>query len=258
MSFDRNFFEGKAYRGSNVDLQRIKDFIEAGYESKARNEVVHKKSYAPSSIGYDGNGRCPRWWKLAFEGKHTAVDKNDNLGRAVMENGTAVGERFANNMQRAGAPIDAEVEIKIEDPPIRGYIDVLLYDEDGGVTVIEVKSIRPEGFHQRVTTMSPIPYHRYQILLYMRAMGTDRGVMAYEDKGTQKHVLIPITPTKDDWKMLDYALDWLRMVNDLEELPKRPFTRKSKQCKSCPLMEVCWDEIPEGIVEVKPMEISKK
>jgi hypothetical protein len=61
-------------------------------------------------------------------------------------------------------------------------------------------------------------------------------------------------------QILNDALDWLRKVRknwEAGELPTRPWTRKSKICKACPINRWCWEEQPDGEVDIEPMDVPK-
>lgn len=254
--------KGVAFRNTALDVKELNAIIESGYLTHVRpNEVVKKTSFAPSSIGYDGNGRCPRYWYMAFEGKYVSEETTDAMGMATMLNGRDAGERIANIIGDAGSLVATEVEVKLSDPPIRGYIDALVRVGDE-VVVGEIKTTRQEIFVLRQNTMKPLPYHLYQLLIYMKATNKKKGFLLYENRNDLSFLIIPIEWSDRYEKILEDALDWLREVRanweaEGDTLPKRPFTQKSKQCKQCPLFNECWNNLGEGIVEIKPMAVAK-
>lgn len=264
----RDISKGVQFRGNGISAKVISDLVEKGYMAQVREaKVTKKETFAPSSIGYDGNARCPRYWYMAFEGKYVFEETTDAMGMATMMNGRYAGERFGEVFEASGSLVALEVEMKLQDPPIRGYIDALvrLEDEATGeseVVVAEFKTTRSEMFVHRENTMKPLIYHLYQILLYMKATGKKNGFLFYENRNDLSFIVIPVTMDERNEKLLEDALNWLREVRanweaEGDTLPTRPFTQKSKQCKSCPVFNECWNNLPEGTVTIKPMAIVK-
>lgn len=232
-------------------------FLEAQYLKANRSGTRTKVTFAPSSIG-GYNGTCPRYWYLAF-GEHQFVDNNDALGIANMSNGTAAHARIEKLMLDSGIPVDCEVEMKMEDPPIRGYIDMML-EWEGEIVVGEFKTTRQEVFLIRQSTMKPSAQHLIQVLIYLKATGKRQGFLLYENKNTQEFLVIPVELNERNEAIIEEVFDWLRLVyNNFKEgeLPKRPWSRKNKICKSCPLFDHCWNQQPEGTVDIAPMEVPK-
>jgi CRISPR-associated protein Cas4 len=263
---DRELTKGISYRKFPFDPALINDMVERGYAASARETKIRKKeSFAPSSIGY-GQATCPRYWYMAFEGKYVFDESGtDNVGLANMTNGTEVHARLDEVFRASGNLVASEVEMKLSDPPVRGFIDALVRIDDE-IVVGEFKSAKQEIFMHRLTTMKPAPYHMYQILLYLKATGKKKGFILYENKNDQSILVIPIEMDEENTKTIEDALDWMRKVrNNWEEgpdgvnLPKRPgrWTRKNKNCKGCPLFTECWDNLGDGTVDLPPMEVVK-
>jgi CRISPR/Cas system-associated exonuclease Cas4 (RecB family) len=264
----RDIAKGKHFRQSGLDAKVIEDLVERGYMSQVREtKIAKKETFAPSSIGYDGNARCPRYWYMAFEGKYVFEETTDAMGMATMMNGRYAGERFGEVFEASGSLVALEVEMKMENPPIRGYIDALIRirNEETGedeIVVGEFKTTRSEMFIHRENTMKPLPYHLYQILLYMKATGKKNGFLFYENRNDLSFLVIPVEMNEENEKILEDALEWLREVRanweaEGDTLPTRPFTQKSKQCKTCPVFNECWNNLGEGSVTIKPMVVAK-
>lgn len=226
--------------------------IEEGYLSQRREDKHTKKvSFAPSSIGY-GHGTCARYWYQAFNGADF-VEKTDALGVANMSNGTAAHDRIQKVFEDAGILVAAEVETKLESPPIRGYIDALIRWE-GQVIVGEFKTARQEAFLFRQSTMKPSVNHLYQLLIYLKATGKDTGFIMYENKNDQTFLILPVRWNARNEALLNDALKWLRAVyanwkraqGTDDRIPQRPWTRRNKNCRGCPLFEKCWPVDAEG------------
>ena len=263
----RDITKGLHYRGGGINAKVISDLVEKGYMAHVREaKVTQKQTFAPSSIGYDGNGRCPRYWYMAFEGKYVFEETTDPMGMATMLNGRYAGERFGEVFEKSGSLVSLEQEMIMKDPPVRGFIDAIvrLEHEDGTSeeVIAEFKTTRSEMFIHRQNSMKPLLYHLYQILLYMKATGKKNGFLFYENRNDLSFLVIPVQMDEKNEQLLEDALNWLREVRanweaEGDTLPTRPFTQKSKQCKSCPVFKECWENLGEGVVTIKPMAIPK-
>lgn len=262
----RDIAQGRHFRGGGLNAKVIEDLVEKGYMAHVREaKVTKKETFAPSSIGYDGNARCPRYWYMAFEGKYVFEESTDAMGMATMMNGRYAGERFGEVFEKSGSLVALEAEIITQDPPIRGYIDALIRieNEDGEeeVVVAEFKTTKDAIFTIRKNTMKPLAYHLYQILIYMKATGKKNGFLFYENRDDLSFLVIPVTMDERNEKILEDALEWLREVRanweaEGDTLPTRSFTKSSKQCKYCPVKRECWENLGEGTVTIKPMVVA--
>lgn len=257
--YDRNITRGVHFRKSGVDPRRVNEIIEAGYKAMEREDKVKKKeTFAPSSIAY-GHGTCARYWYLAFEGKYEFKESNDAMALANMDNGTFFHARFEKVLEASGSVVSIEEELVLEDPPIRGFIDAIINIDDEHI-VVEAKSSKQEWFVLKENSMKPSPNHLYQILIYLKGKGLKNGVLIYENKNDQSTLVIPVTMDDYNEKIINDAFDWMRKVRknwEEGELPTRPWTQKNKNCKGCPLFDECWNNLPDGEVVIKPMEVVK-
>jgi CRISPR/Cas system-associated exonuclease Cas4 (RecB family) len=234
--------------------------IEAAYlDEVGQPKITKKETFSPSSIGY-GHGRCPRYWYMAFDGKHMFTSKTDARGMSIMMNGTKTHDRIQGVMIKRGIMLEAESEIKIADPPIRGYIDGKIKLPSGEtVPVIEIKSTNANGWEFRRVAGKPTAQHRLQILIYLKATGSTKGVFLYENKDTQEILLIPVDLTEENNQIIEDVFSWLREVRKAWEdqiLPMRPARAKNAViCKTCPLYDPCWNELGDGEVKIKAMEV---
>jgi len=240
-----------------LDTASISEFIEKQYLKSNRSpEVKQKLTFSPSNIG-GYNGLCPRYWYLAFKGAKF-VDDNDALGIAVMSNGTHTHDRIQSLFEKSGIPVELEVEIKIESPPVRGFVDLMM-EWNNDIVVGEIKSTRQEVFLIRQATMKPSAQHLIQVLLYLKATKKTKGFLLYENKNTQEFLIIPVEYSERNKKILNDVLDWMTKVYknyEKGELPTRPYTKKNKICQGCPLFDDCWSQ-GAGTVTIEPMEVPK-
>lgn len=231
------------------------------------NSFLKKKSFAPSGVGY-GSGTCPRYWYLAFHGANFVYD-NTARQRANMDAGTAAGERIAKLYKEAGILNASEFKIINEDPPIFGYGD-LAVTWQGEQMVGEVKTTRTESFQTRAGAMAAPGYQLIQLLIYMRVLKKEKGFFVIENKNDHGLLIIPVKMTDKNKSLVDGVFEWMRTVkkaSDEDQLPKRPFTPKSKECKSCPVWGDCWagykrgsvngsDPAP-GVIDLPPLRVPK-
>jgi CRISPR/Cas system-associated exonuclease Cas4 (RecB family) len=231
------------------DAAKLEELLEeAAKKGGRKNKFTKKKSFAPSSFYNYGNGVCPRYWFYAF---HGADFEYDNTARQIanMDSGTAAGERIASLFEKAGLLNAAEVEVKYDDPPIYGFMD-LAVTWQGEEMVGEVKTTKTESFGSRLASMKPPAYQLIQLLIYMRIFNKEKGFFVTENKNTHELLINPVKMTEKHSQYVDYLFQWMRDVkksSDNNELPSRPFTRKSFNCKGCPVQKTCWEGYEKAV-----------
>jgi CRISPR/Cas system-associated exonuclease Cas4 (RecB family) len=205
-----------------------------------------KVSFAPSGLGYSGS--CPRYWYYAFNGANFEYD-NDGPSMANMNAGTDAGARLAKLLDKAGILVSSEQEVNTIDdptlPPIRGYIDAIVNWKDSEV-VVEVKTTKQETWQTRVNGNKVPGYQLIQLLIYMYVTNHDRGFFLTENKNTNELFVLPVKMTDTHKALVENVFDWMQTVKanaETGELPTRPFTKSSFQCKGCAVKNTCW---PEG------------
>lgn len=242
------------------DAREFARRLEQGYLQERRETKFTKKvTFSPSSIGY-GHGTCARFWYLAFEGG-TWEEKTDAMGVANMANGSAAHDRIQKALKNTGMVISLEEEMRLEDPPVRGYIDAIIRMDDE-IIIGEIKTTRQESFLPMQMSMKAKNNHMIQLLMYMKSQGRKYGFIMYENKNTQEYLVIPVEFTKENETKLEEVLDWLRQVRkawDEQTLPERPFRKYkgnlSAICKECPLSTKCWEETEDGEVKIDKMQV---
>ena len=226
--------------------------MENSYLNQRRADgFTQKKTFSPSTIGY-GHGNCPRYWYIAFTGAEFS-ETTTAQGLANMQNGSAAHDRIQKVIGGIDRSTEFEIEIKNEDPPIRGYVDVIM-DWNGEEVIGEIKTAKEEVYAIRQSSMKPSGNHLLQLLIYMKIRKASQGVFIYENKNTQELCLIPIRVNDRYIKIIDELFDWLRLVRKTYEdktLPTRPFTKSKPACKGCPVFDVCWKELDDGEVEIE-------
>jgi CRISPR/Cas system-associated exonuclease Cas4 (RecB family) len=241
------------------DQNKFASEIEESYLKQRRPDGFTKKTtFSPSTIGY-GHGNCPRYWYYAFTGTEF-VETTTAQGLANMQNGSAAHDRIQKVIGNLDRNTEFEVEIKNEDPPIRGYVDALI-EWEGDTVVGEIKTAKEEVYAIRQSSMKPSSNHLLQLLIYMKVLKLSQGVFIYENKNTQELCLIPIRVNDRYIKIIDDLFYWLREVRaayESEQLPKRVATKSTPMCKGCPVKDICWKEKQDdGVLEITKYEPPK-
>lgn len=230
-------------------VQELNDVLEKAMVRESRDST--KKSFAPSGLGYSGS--CPRYWHYAFNG---ATFEYDTQATAVanMDAGSDAGRRLAKLFDKAGILIADEREVNTigsdEFPPIRGYIDAVV-DWKGDEVLVEIKTTNNGQWNYRMTQNKVPGYQMVQLLIYMYVTGHDKGFFLTENKDTNELFVLPVKMTDEYRALIEKIFDWMRLVKenaDNGELPTRPFTKSSPQCKGCPVKNTCWEGFKRGSV----------
>lgn len=246
-------------KNTKLDAKKYRLALGKAYiEGKNGVQFTKKKTFSPSTVGY-GHGTCPRYWNLAFSG----VDFKNAFtaqGMAAMNAGTQAHDRIQAAMGKMsyGKLVELEREVKVENPPIRGFADAII-EIDGEEIVGEIKTIKSEGFDIRKDTSTGSDSHIVQLLIYMKAMNMDEGFFLYENKNSHEIAVIPIVMSEENMKYADYIYDWMREVYAAWEAKKnikRPFAEKGSPCTYCPVKDSCWT-MPDGKTKIEPLEVRK-
>jgi CRISPR/Cas system-associated exonuclease Cas4 (RecB family) len=242
-------------RDTKVDAKKLRLAIGKAYLS-GKNGVEYKKKYtfSPSTVGY-GYGTCPRYWNMAFTGTDFKTSFNAQ-GMAAMNAGTQAHERIQGAMQKADLVKELEREVKLLDPPIRGFADLIM-EIDGEEVVGEIKTIKAEGFDIRKDTSTGADSHVVQLLIYMKALELKEGFFLYENKNSHEIAVIPIVMSEENEKYSEYIFDWMREVRKAWEEKKnikRPFKENATTCNYCPIKDACWSA-PDGRTKIDPLVV---
>lgn len=269
MSNQRNVIKGLKLKSKGNDLNsaEVAEAIEKGFLAQRRpaKDFTQKKTFSPSSIGY-GHGTCARFWFIAFTGTETWQDDVDSMGVANMSLGSAFHDEIQKALEHAGLLVEAELEITLQDPPIRGYLDAIV-NWKGEEVVCEIKTTRQESFIFKETSGKPSANHLIQLLIYLKATGKKRGFLLYVNKNDQTFLVIPVELDETNEAIINEVFDWLRIARaayDEGNLPVRPFRNSkatglpsNKICRGCPVQKDCFEKYPEGVVTIPLMEVPK-
>jgi CRISPR/Cas system-associated exonuclease Cas4 (RecB family) len=154
-----------------------------------------------------------------------------------------------------------ETEVTHDDPPIRGFADTFI-EWNGKEVVGEIKSAKQEIFDIRQAEMKGLPYHKIQLLTYMKIRGAEQGFFFYENKNDNSFLIIPVNMDEKNTELINSVWDWMRKVYaayEAKTLPERTFTKSTWACKGCPVKTVCWKDMKaeEGDVYIEPLVLEK-
>jgi CRISPR/Cas system-associated exonuclease Cas4 (RecB family) len=251
---------GRSGSGHFDPKEFIQKYEEVYKSSSNRSGFKTKKTFSPSTLGWS-HGTCPRYWFIAFSGAEFVEDV-DSKAQANMDNGSYAHERIQKTMKEMGIVKEIELEIKSDDPPIRGFVDVVV-DWYGKDVPGEIKTANDSSFNFRTTSGKPSPSHYVQFLIYLKVLKAEEGFLMYENKNTQEVLIIPVSANSKTKKDVAYLFEWMkdtRKAFDDGVLPEKPWTRSNaKICKTCPVRGDCFDpeKFGEGTVSLPPLEIPK-
>jgi CRISPR/Cas system-associated exonuclease Cas4 (RecB family) len=251
-SLSKILAEERIIREKTGPATRLVEKIYSGYMTEEES-FKKKKTFAPSGLFY-GSGACAKRWFISFNGANFEF-KAGPLNVAGMRNGVMSHERIQEAMEESGVAKEIEKKISLENPPIFGYVDVII-DYEGEVYVGEIKTTNHQNFEYRRSTNKIANYHLAQVLIYMHALKINKGVVIYESKNTNELHAITFEMTPEYQKIIDGILEWCKEVYGMYEndvMPKRSFRKDSKVCKSCPVEKAC-NEV-DGDVLVRRLSI---
>jgi|SRR5215217_119325 len=246
------FYRMFSNRNASFDANGLADILDASYTQKSnKTEFLTKKGFAPSTLTY-GNGECPRYWYMAFNGVEF-VKSYDPYSVDNMQSGTDAHRRMQQNFAESGLEIECERELTYDDPPIRCFVDgIIKYHWKGKDVVVEIKTTRAEAFAYLAAKNEAREYQKMQLLIYMHIMGERYGAILYENKNDHKKLLIPVEMTAENKVKVEKAFAWMRMVRanwEEQQLPVRPYRKNSRICAGCPIKTACFAE-SDGIIEL--------
>jgi CRISPR/Cas system-associated exonuclease Cas4 (RecB family) len=251
----------KKHTGKFFDPERFANMLDEAYRNTKRADgELTKKSFSPSTIGY-GHGNCPRYWYMAFSGA-IFIDDNDAVAIANMAQGTQAHDRLQKLIKTMPEFVSEEEEIINDNPPIRGFIDLIMkYDDE--IVVGEIKTAKQEVWDTRQSEMKSSVNHMLQLLTYMKLKNAKEGFFLYENKNTQEILIIPISMNEKNKEIIDNTFIWMQEVWDNfkdGDLPMRPAgaTKSKMPCTYCPIKKQCYSkDIPVGTVQIELLEVPK-
>lgn len=229
----------KESASESINLAEVNDLISAMDNyimSNVKPRYRKSTGFSPSD-----DNPCIRYWWYKFTGIEFPVN-HDARTQRIFDVGNDVEARLLNYFEGMGVLIGTQVPVPQREglPPVSGFIDAII--EWDGPVIVEIKSIKHEGFLMRKNYKKPVGKHYRQIQWYMHYYGVDRGIVIYECKNTQELLVFKIKRDDDfcEKQMKKYAKIYNKATQ--KEKPNRPYKKSSSACQYCNLATVCWSE----------------
>jgi CRISPR/Cas system-associated exonuclease Cas4 (RecB family) len=251
------------------DVSGIAEKINGGYLANQDPKFMTKKTFAPSTLTYsDGNGVCPRYWYLAFEGAifesySTPYDianmssgtlSHSRIEKALLDSGiTRVYKK--ENPKTKELEDTTEFKVISSSPPIFGYGDCMIVWNDEEI-VGEIKTQNNEAFEYRKRVGKPKQDHVAQTLIYMKVLKRSKGIIIYENKNNHELLLFPIEVNDHYRGWIDNTFEWMESISNAwkkKELPIKNYRSNAKICKKCPVKKTC-DEAGDGVIKIASLK----
>jgi len=251
------------------DVSGIAEKINGGYLANQDPKFMTKKTFAPSTLTYsDGNGVCPRYWYLAFEGAifesySTPYDianmssgtlSHSRIEKALLDSGITRVYKKENSKTKE---LEDTTEFKVisSSPPIFGYGDCMIVWNDEEI-VGEIKTQNNEAFEYRKRVGKPKQDHVAQTLIYMKVLKRSKGIIIYENKNNHELLLFPIEVNDHYRGWIDNTFEWMESISNAwkkKELPIKNYRSNAKICKKCPVRKTC-DEAGDGVIKIASLK----
>jgi CRISPR/Cas system-associated exonuclease Cas4 (RecB family) len=243
---------------NSFDAEKFVETINNGYVANLETKFQVKKKFIPSKLAY-GEGKCPRYWYLAFSGANFE-DNSTPFSIANMKNGVMGHERVLGTaLKNSGICVDIEFEVSQNGNDgsllLGGFCDGLVNwkNED---CVVELKTCNNEAFEYRKNSNKAKTGHIEQLLLYMKVLKKSNGVILYENKNTHELLAIPVIINDNYKKWVNNTFEWMEVVKQSwkdKQMPMKPYRSNSKVCKGCPLKTDCFNA-DVGTIKIQPLE----
>lgn len=169
-------------------------------------------------------GKCPR--RIYYEKKFPDRVPGDYALGILM-----LGDILHEKVQEiVGGEAEVDANVTVDDIIVKGRADIVLPDE-----VIELKTISKLDFVRDVPKLE----HMYQLCIYMKALGKEKGRIVYIDK---RNLQIVEHYVHFDEHMFRDAINTFRIVKMFEDRGEAPPRFEADWCRWCPFREICWNE----------------
>jgi hypothetical protein len=228
------------------DLDRFIEAYDQQYVlSRDTDREVESDGFHPSALGIK-SGKCGRRDVYLLRGVRKKADFQPRVLR-IFAVGHATHARIQSILPLVeGLEFENEVEIKYDDPPIRGHADGVITWE-GNRILLEIKSIGDVGFAGRIKWKKAKPEHFAQANIYAYILGLDWIFIMYENKNDQDFKVFKV---KADPVAAEKQIAKWKKTYDIHlkgELPQRPYKPTSEACMSCDLREHCLADSEMGV-----------
>ena len=173
-----------------------------------------------SSVG----NTCDRLLYLHYHGL-LLPEKINGRQKRIFDHGNITQDRYEAYFKKMGYYEDKEVESNINDPPLHGRCDFVLYINDKKY-IIELKTINDDGFRKLDKTAKSD--HEVQIQVYLNVLDIERGGILYENKNTQEVKIFTQRKSKEKWNKI---VEKCKYIVELKELPEMKNIVHEKWCR---------------------------
>lgn len=208
---------------------------------EAANGSFWKQSggFAPSSTN-----QCPRYMVYRLKGFEQQTEFSGRT-RRIFDLGNRVEDFLGDTFRSLGVLLDEQIEVKIDEPPVRGFCDFLI-DWDGPKPV-ECKSINEAGFVWRKNYRKPKDEHFRQLQFYLEAMDMEEGFVVYICKNDSAMLPLLVKRDREFMEKILKKYDKIYQVYKDGNIPLKPYKETSEKCRRCDAKAYCWADEEEGI-----------
>jgi CRISPR/Cas system-associated exonuclease Cas4 (RecB family) len=131
-----------------------------------------------------------------------------------------------------------------------------MLDYKGESILGEIKTMPNDGFEYKKANRKAKGKHLMQLLMYMKVLKKDKGVLIYENKNNHELLTLPVLVNDEYRNWVNYAFDWMKQVRKAwtdRDIPVKTYRANSKICKVCPIQKAC-AEAEVGVLKIKPLE----
>lgn len=218
-------------------------------QKKATDEFLGQYKKSDSARDHDNKLHpssafaCRRatWLKIKGAPRNPPVLAEDVLrSQLIFSLGDSVHLRWQILLDRYGILEQWEVPIEVPELDLVGHCDGII-EIDGERLALEIKSINDRGF--KALREGPKEEHRFQVNLYMHALGLSRAVILYENKNTSETKEFVVTFSKKMLRQFKETRDVIRESLDTDTPPEKEGDHAGcTVCRWCDFSRVCHED----------------
>ena len=225
------------------EIKSISDLL-----TKAINEIDDDYGYAwkqSDTFAPSGSNQCARYAAYRLRGFEQKFSWPGRMKR-LFDLGNLIEIQVEKIFTRMDILVDKQIEIFVDNPPIRGYLDFVI--EFGGKKyIVECKSANDMAYSWRQKLKKPKDDHMRQIQIYLEAMDMEEGFLLYYGKNDSDILLIHVKRDRDFIKKLFKKYDKIYKVYNAGNIPARPYKQTSPSCAKCDAFDYCWADKEVGV-----------
>lgn len=241
-----------AWKKLSPDEKDLVSKIKSSFKDETTVKYVKKTGFSASKIFYDkGNGVCPRYWNILFDGVEVE-DTWKHKNRRAVSVGSSSHDFLQTELEKNIEGIEIEKELWNKNPNIHAFVDAYIPDSN---TPIEIKTTSEQNFDYRESSMVGSSSNVMQLLLYMHLLESELGFLIYENRNSLENLIIPVRMDDENKEKITKTFDWMMRVQEVFERGEkiREFEGKranSVICKTCEVKNFCENKFPEGTVDL--------